>query len=46
LIELTRMRRDPLVGDVFYHFKMIVIVQITHMDEHEDTHKDTGRKHR
>ena len=29
------------MGDVFYHFKMIIIVQITHMDEHDNTHKDT-----
>jgi hypothetical protein len=45
LIKLSRIGRDPSLSDIFNDRKMIIVIEITHAGEHDDTHKDTRRKH-
>jgi len=45
LIELSGLGWKPVARDIFKHTKVVVVVEITHIDEHDDADNDARRDH-
>ena len=46
LIELVGVRGNPVAGDIVDHQQVIIVIEKTHVREHDKAHDDTRRQHK